>query len=100
MEIVVDIVMLVLGVVLFIVGLLVIRSLLRKNKSPLPACALLALAVCMIGFSAMTSFKIPGLIEVDKAAELVQHFASAPNDPNAVAAWAKLSRERRAVKPE
>jgi hypothetical protein len=87
-EAIVNIVMLVLGVVLFGFGLWVIWWLLQKKQSLTPAYALLAIAFCMIGFSAIRSLKIAGVIEVDKHLGSASIFAANnPDDPKAIAAF-------------
>ncbi len=78
------IVMLVLGVVLFGFSLMMLWQERRKDKSPLPWMSSLGLSFCMIGFSAIQSFKIPNVLEVNKVAEYAEKVRNNPNDTNAV----------------
>ena len=82
MENIVVIVMLVLGVILFAAGLYVLKVLLDRKKSLTPSYALFALAICMVGFSLITNFKIAGVVEFDKTAGDYQRN---PNSTNAQA---------------
>ena len=89
-DLVANIVMLILGVVLFAFGLWVVKNLMRKNRSPVPSYPLLGLAVSMIGYSSIKSFNILHVIDVEKqtavhVATLAQNLAKTPNDPKAIA---------------